>query len=81
MEAVAERPKAKGQPAAPAPAVVPRTYSKEKVLSMCGDVCWRTLQRWMAHKKIAFPKYRKLGGSTIVWVADEVDAWLIKRLT
>lgn len=62
--------------AAPAP-VIPRTYTQEAVEAMCG-VSKRTLQRWRL--SVGFPKTVKLGPGVDVYLADEVDAWLIKRL-
>jgi predicted DNA-binding transcriptional regulator AlpA len=68
-------------PVASTPAVVPRTYTQDEVMAMCKNVTWRTIQRWMSDKKIAFPRYKKLGPGVLVFLADEIDAWLIKRLS
>jgi excisionase family DNA binding protein len=56
---------------------LPRTYSQDHVLKMLG-VAKRTIQRWVNER--GFPKTKELGAHTRVYLADEVDAWISKRL-
>ena len=37
-----------------------------------------TIYRWMAEGK--FPKPVQLGGYSVAWAEDEIDAWILKRL-
>lgn len=62
------------QNAAPA---LPRTYTKEYVLGLLG-VTKRTIQRWRL--TLGFPSTKKIGPGTDLYLADEVDTWLLKRL-
>ena len=38
------------------------------------------VQRWRLEKQGLFPKRVRLGERRIAWVADEVDAWIAKRV-
>lgn len=57
--------------------VLPRTYTKEHAHQMLG-VCIRTIQRYRI--TLGFPKTKKLGPGVEVYLADEIDAWILKRL-
>jgi predicted DNA-binding transcriptional regulator AlpA len=57
--------------------VLPRTYTQAHVLSMLG-VTVRTVQRWVIERD--FPKTKELGPRTRVYLADQVDAWIARRL-
>jgi predicted DNA-binding transcriptional regulator AlpA len=56
---------------------LPRLYSKAHVLKLLG-VTRRTIQRWVIER--SFPKAKELGPRTQVYLAEEVDAWIMKRL-
>lgn len=82
MEAVTEAPTKTRVRRAPSIAqntapVLPRTYTKEHVLNLLG-VHKRTIQRWRITD--GFPYTKKLGPGTEVYLADEVDTWLLRRL-
>jgi hypothetical protein len=59
---------------------LPRTYTKDHVHKTMLAVTSRTIQRWRL--SLGFPHTKSLGvgRGTDVYLADEVDAWIIKRL-
>jgi predicted DNA-binding transcriptional regulator AlpA len=61
-----------------APIEVPGFYTKEEVQAKIG-VSYRTLLRWQV--SCGFPRSLKIGAGTFVFLAEEVDGWLVKQLT
>lgn len=85
MQAVIEAQSSKQRRARCAPGIaqneaptLPRTYTKEYVLKLLG-VHKRTIQRWRITD--GFPHTKKIGKGTEVYLADEVDTWLLRRLS
>lgn len=42
---------------------------------------WTRQHTWREVKAKRFPAPVRLGGNTIAWIEDEIDAWLDQRIT